>query len=76
MAHLKAKHGPAPTVEELTCPTCGKVFRLIKTMREHLAKHKGPYPCPMEGCDDGPFSLPKHLNRHLAIKHVFAAHKQ
>ena len=76
MAHLKAKHGPAPTAEELTCPTCGKVFRLIKTMREHLATHKGPYPCLVEGCDDGPFSLLKHLNRHLAVKHGFAAHKQ
>ena len=76
MAHLKAKHGPVPTVEELTCPTCGKVFRLIKTMREHLATHKGPYPCPVEGCDDRPFSLPKHLNRHLAKKHGFAACKQ
>ena len=76
MAHLKAKHGPAPTAEELTCPTCGKVFRLIKTMIEHLATHKGPYPCPVEGCDDGPFSLPKCLNRHLAKKHGFAARKQ
>ena len=75
-AHLKAKHGPAPTTEELTCPTCGKVFKLIKTMREHLATHKGPYPCPVEGCDDGPFSLPKRLNRHLAEKHGFAARKQ
>ena len=24
--HLKAKHGPAPTKEELTCATCGKEF--------------------------------------------------
>ena len=39
MAHLKVKHRPALTAEELTCPTCGKVFRLIKTMREHLATH-------------------------------------
>ena len=76
MAHLKAKHRPAPTAEELTCPTCGKVFKLIKTMREHLATHKGPYPCPVEGCDERPFSLPKCLNRHLAEKHGFAAHKQ
>ena len=64
MAHLKAKHRPAPTAEELTCPTCGKVFRLIKTRREHLATHKGL------------FSLPKCLNRHLAEKHGFAAQKQ
>ena len=62
VAHLKAKHGPAPSVEELTCPTCGKIFKLIKTMREHLATHKGPFPCQVEGCQAGPFSLPKRLN--------------
>ena len=45
VAHLKAKHGPAPSVEELTCPTCGKIFRVVKTMREHLATHKGPFHC-------------------------------
>ena len=76
VAHLKAKHGPPPTQEELTCPTCGKLFKVHKTMREHLAIHKGPYPCPVEGCGEGPYSLPKRLNRHLADKHGFAAHKQ
>ena len=75
VAHLKAKHGPPPTQEELTCPTCGKLFKILKTMREHLAVHKEPYPCPVEGCDEGPYSLPKCLNRHLADKHGFAAHK-
>ena len=76
VAHLKAKHGPPPTPEELTCPTSGKLFKVHKTMREHLAVHKGPYPCPVEGCGEGPYSLPKRLNRHLADKHGFAAHKQ
>ena len=42
VAHLKVKHGPAPTVEQLTCPTCSKVFKLVKTMHEHMASHKGP----------------------------------
>ena len=37
--HLKAKHGPAPTKEELTCATCGKEFQVVKTMREHMASH-------------------------------------
>ena len=45
VAHLKAKHGPAPLVEELTCPTCSKIFKVVKTMREHLATHKGPLHC-------------------------------
>ena len=76
VAHLKAKHRPPPTPEELTCPTCGKLFKVHKTMREHLAVHKGPYPCPVEGCGEGPYSLPKRLNRHLADKHGFAARKQ
>ena len=30
--HLKAKHSPAPTKGELTCATCGKEFKLVKTM--------------------------------------------
>ena len=47
VAHLKVKHGPAPTVEQLTCPTCSKVF---KTMREHMAFHKDPFFCRVEGC--------------------------
>ena len=32
VAHLKAKDGPPPTQEELTCPTCGKLFKVLKTM--------------------------------------------
>ena len=71
--HLKAKHGPAPTKEELTCATCGKEFKLVKTMQEHLASHKGPFYCRVPGCSAGPFSLPKHLNQHMAEKHDFAA---
>ena len=43
--HLKAKRGPVPTKEELTCATCGKEFKVVKTMREHLASHKGPFFC-------------------------------
>ena len=45
VAHLKAKHGPALSVKELTCPTCSKIFRVVKTMWEHLATHKGPFHC-------------------------------
>ena len=45
VAHLKAKHGPAPSIEELTCPTCGKIFNIVKTMREHLTTTKGPFHC-------------------------------
>ena len=71
--HLKAKHGPAPTKEELTCTTCGKEFKLVKTMQEHLASHKGPFYCHIPGCSTGPFSLPKCLNWHMAEKHDFAA---
>ena len=65
VVHLKAKHGPAPSVEELTCPTCAKIFKIVKTMREHFATHKGPFYCQVEGCQAGPFSLPKRLNQHL-----------
>ena len=74
--HLKVKHSPAPTKEELTCATCGKEFKLVKTMHEHLASHKGPFYCHVPGCRAGPFSLPKHLNQHMAEKHDFAAHKE
>ena len=76
VAHMKAKHGPPPTTKELTCPICEKVFKVLKTMCEHVATHKGSFPCPVEGCTDGPFSLPKWLNRHLAERHGFSAHKQ
>ena len=76
VAHLKVKHGPAPTVEQLTCPTCSKVFKLVKTMREHMASHKGPFFCRVEGCSAGPFSLPKHLNRHMEERHCFSARKE
>ena len=74
--HLKAKHGPAPTKEELTCATCGKEFKVVKTMREHLASHKGPFYCQVPGCGAGPFSLPKWLNRHMAERHDFVAHRE
>ena len=76
VAHLKAKHGPAPSVEELTCPTCSKIFKVVKTMREHVATHKGPFHCRVEGCQAGPFSLPKRLNRHLEEAHGFSARKE
>ena len=76
VAHIKAKHGPPPTTKELTCPISEKVFKVLKTMREHMATHKGPFPCPVEGCTNGPFSLPKRLNRHLAERHEFSACKQ
>ena len=74
--HLKAKHGPVPTKEELTCATCGKEFNVVKTMRDHLASHKGPFYCRVPGCGAGPFSLPKWLNQHMAEKHDFTAHKE
>ena len=76
VAHLKVKHSPAPTVEQLTCPTCSKVFKLVKTMREHMASHKGPFFCRVEGCGAGPFSLLKHLNRHMEERHCFSARKE
>ena len=76
VAHLKAKHGPPPTVEQLTCPTCAKVFKLVKTMREHMASHKGPFFCRVEGCNAGPFALPKHLNHHMEERHGFSARKE
>ena len=74
--HLKAKHGPAPTKEELTCVTCGKEFKLVKTMQEHLASHKGLFCCHVPGCRAGPFSLPKCINWHMAEKHDFVAHRE
>ena len=76
VAHIKAKHGPSPTTKELTCPVCGKLFKVLKMMREHVATHKGPFPCLVAGCTDRPFSLPKRLNRHLAKRHGFSARKQ
>ena len=76
VAHLKAKHGPPPTVEQLTCPTCAKVFKLVKTMREHMASHKGPFFCRVEGCNAGPFTLPKRLNHHMEERHEFSARKE
>ena len=74
--HPKAKHGPAPTKEELTSATCGKEFKVVKTMQEHMASHKGPFYCHVPGCGAGPFSLPKWLNWHMAKKHDFAARKK
>ena len=76
VAHMKAKHGPEPAPADLVCPTCGRAFKIVKTMREHLAVHRGPYPCLVEGCSDGPFSLPKCLNHHMAVKHGFSARRE
>ena len=69
VAHLKVKHGPASTIEQLTCPTCSKVFKVIKTIGEHMASHKSPFHCRMEGCSAG-------LNRHMEEKHEFSARKE
>ena len=41
VAHMKAKHGSEPAPEDLVCPTCGKAFKIVKTMHEHLAVHRG-----------------------------------
>ena len=76
VAHMKAKHGPEPAPEDLVCPTCGRAFKIVKTMRKHLAVHRGPYPCLVEGCSDSPFSLPKCLNHHMVVKHGFSARRE
>ena len=72
--HLKAKHRPAPSAADRTCPECGVVFNLLKTMREHQAVHRGSFPCPVEGCKEE-FSLPKWLNRHLREKRSYNAQR-
>ena len=72
VAHLKVKHGPAPIIEQSTCPTCSKVFKVIKTMWEHMASHKSPFHYRMEGCSAGLFSLLKCLNRHMEEKQILS----
>ena len=67
--HLKV-HCPPASKEERTCPECKVEFNLVKTMREHQATHRGPFPCPVEDCPTM-FSLPKHHNCHLHEKHGF-----
>ena len=62
LQHLKV-HQPPASVEDRTCPDCKQVFNLVKTMREHRATHRGPFPCPVEDCP-AVFSLPKRRNRH------------
>ena len=69
--HLKVHHPPA-SKEECTCLDCKVEFKLVKTMREHWATHRGPFPCPVEDCP-GMFSLPKCHNHHLREKHGFDA---
>ena len=69
LQHLKV-HQPLTSVEDCTCPDCKQVFNLVKTMREHRATHRGPFPCPVEDCP-AVFSLPKHRNCHLREKHGF-----
>ena len=71
--HLKFHHPPA-SEKERTCPDCKVVFNLVKTMREHRATHRGPFPCPVEDCP-AVFSLPKHRNHHLREKHGFDARR-
>ena len=70
--HLKAKHQLASSAANRTCSECGVVFNLLKTMREHRAVHRGPFPCSVEGCKEE-FSLPKWLNRYLREKHSYNA---
>ena len=72
--HIKAKHQPVPSAADRTCPECGVMFNRVKTMREHRAVHRGPFPCPMEGCKEQ-FSLLKRLNRHLREKHGYNAQR-
>ena len=69
--HLKVHHPPA-SKEECTCPDCKVEFKLVKTMREHRATHRGPFQCPVEDCP-AIFSLPKHRNCYLREKHGFDA---
>ena len=69
LQHLKV-HQPPASVEDRTCLDCKQVFNLVKTMREHRATHRGPFPCPVEDCP-ATFSLPKRRNRHLREKHGF-----
>ena len=69
LQHLKT-HQPPASIEEYTCPGCKRVFNLVKTMREHRAMHRGPFPCPVEDCL-AIFSLPKCCNHHLREKHCF-----
>ena len=69
LQHLKV-HQPPASVEDRTCPDSKQVFNLVKTMREHRATHRGPFPCPVEDCP-AVFSLPKRHNRHLREKHGF-----
>ena len=69
LQHLKV-HQPPASVEDHTCPDCKQVFNLVKTMREHRATHRGPFPCPVEDCP-ATFSLPKCRNHHLREKHGF-----
>ena len=74
VAHLRAKHQPVPSAADRTCPDCGVTFKLLKTMKEHRAVHRGPFPCPVEGCREQ-FSLPKRLNRHLRERHGYDARR-
>ena len=60
------------TKEECTWPDCKVEFNLVKTMREHQATHRGPFPCQVEDCPTM-FSLPKCCNHHLHKKHGFDA---
>ena len=71
--HMKVHHPPA-SEKECTCLDCKVVFKLVKTMREHWATHRGPFPCPVEDCPSV-FSLPKCCNRHLREKHGFDARR-
>ena len=71
--HLKV-HCPRASEKEHTCPNCKVVFKLVKTMMEHQATHRGPFPCPMEDCP-AVFSLPKCHNHHLWEKHGFGARR-
>ena len=45
-------------------------------MHEHMASHKGPFFCRVEGCKMGPFVLPKCLNHHMEERHGFSARKE
>ena len=71
--HLKV-HRPPASEKERTCPYCKVVFNLVKTMREHRATRRGPFPCPVEDCP-AVFSLSKHRNHHLWEKHGFDARR-
>lgn len=73
-SHMKIFHDEK-SVENAMCNICGKIYKFMYQLRQHLRSHEKPFKCDEPGCDkvySKRFELKEHKNnQHLGIKRFF-----